>query len=278
MLELFQYTFFQYAVAGSLLASVICGIVGTYIVTKRLVFISGGITHASLGGIGIGLYSGVSPIFAASLFSIFSGLGIEWLSQKKGMREDSAIAMLWTLGMSVGIIFSYLTPGYVPELTTYLFGNIIRISTSDLTFMAAVATATLVFFVSFRNSIISIAFDETFAASNGLPVKLFRYIMITIISLAVVSCIRIAGIVLTLSMMTIPTNTAALFTHKYITTVWLSVIICAVTCLGGLIGAYFYNIPSGTSIIFLSIVVYAVARMIASFRKKHILDKTLHNK
>lgn len=278
MLELFQYTFFQYAVAGSLLASVICGIVGTYIVTKRLVFISGGITHASLGGIGIGLYSGVSPIFAASLFSIFSGLGIEWLSQKKGMREDSAIAMLWTLGMSVGIIFSYLTPGYVPELTTYLFGNIIRINSSDLTFMAAVATATLVFFVSFRNSIISIAFDETFAASNGLPVKLFRYIMITIISLAVVSCIRIAGIVLTLSMMTIPTNTAALFTHKYTTTVWLSIIICAVTCLGGLIGAYFYNIPSGTSIIFLSILVYAMARVAVSFRKKHILNKAMHNK
>lgn len=278
MLELFQYTFFQYAVAGSLLASVICGIVGTYIVTKRLVFISGGITHASLGGIGIGLYAGVSPVFAASLFSIFSGLGIEWLSQKKGMREDSAIAMLWTLGMSIGIIFSYLTPGYVPELTTYLFGNIIRISTTDLVFMGAIAAITIVFFVSFRNSIISIAFDETFAASSGLPVKLFRYIMITIISLSVVSCIRIAGIVLTLSMMTIPINTAALFTHKYTTTVWLSILISVVTCLGGLVGAYFYNIPSGTSIIFLSIMLYAIARLGIGFRKKRIMAKVLHNK
>lgn len=278
MLELFQYTFFQYAVAGSLLASVICGIVGTYIVTKRLVFISGGITHASLGGIGIGLYAGVSPVLTASVFSIFSGLGIEWLSQKKGMREDSAIAMLWTLGMSIGIIFSYLTPGYVPELTTYLFGNIIRINTTDLAFMAAIAAFTVLFFASFRNSIISIAFDETFAASSGLPVKMFRYIMITIISLSVVSCIRIAGIVLTLSMMTIPINTAALFTHKYTTTVWLSIFISAVTCLGGLIGAYFYNIPSGTSIIFLSIMLYAAARLILSFRKKRTLNKASHNK
>lgn len=278
MLELFQYTFFQYAVAGSLLASVICGIVGTYIVTKRLVFISGGITHASLGGIGIGLYAGVSLVLTASVFSIFSGLGIEWLSQKKGMREDSAIAMLWTLGMSIGIIFSYLTPGYVPELTTYLFGNIIRINTTDLAFMAAIAAVTVLFFASFRNSIISIAFDETFAASSGLPVKMFRYIMITIISLSVVSCIRIAGIVLTLSMMTIPINTAALFTHKYTTTVWLSIFISAVTCLGGLIGAYFYNIPSGTSIIFLSIMLYAAARLILSFRKKRTLNKASHNK
>lgn len=261
MLELFQYTFFQNAVVGSLLVSLICGIIGTYIVTKRLVFISGGITHASLGGIGIGLYTGISPILSASLFSILSGLGIEWLSQKKGMREDSAIAMFWTFGMSVGIIFSYLTPGYVPELTTYLFGNIIRISTGDLAFMAVLAVIATVFFIIFRNTIISIAFDETYAASSGLPVKLFKYIMITFISLSVVACIRISGIVLTLSMMTIPTNTASLFTHKYTNIIWLSIVIGIVSCLGGLAGAFYYNIPSGTSIIFLSILMYAAARL-----------------
>ena len=278
MTELLQYTFFQNALLGSLFASIACGIIGTYIVTRRLVFISGGITHSSFGGIGIGLYLGVSPILSAAIFSVLSAFGVEWLSKRHDMREDSAIAVFWTLGMAIGIIFSYLTPGYVPELTTYLFGNIIRINTTDLAFMAAIAAVTVLFFASFRNSIISIAFDETFAASSGLPVKMFRYIMITIISLSVVSCIRIAGIVLTLSMMTIPINTAALFTHKYTTTVWLSIFISAVTCLGGLIGAYFYNIPSGTSIIFLSIMLYAAARLILSFRKKRTLNKASHNK
>lgn len=270
MLELFQYTFFQNAVAGSLLASVICGIIGTYIVTKRLVFISGGITHASLGGIGIGLYSGISPVMAASLFSIFSGIGIEWLSQKKGMREDSAIAMFWTFGMSVGIIFSYLTPGYVPELTTYLFGNIIRINSSDLIFMAILAVVIIAFFTVFRNTIISIAFDETYAASSGLPVKLFKYIMIILISLSVVACIRISGIVLTLSMMTIPINTASLFTHKYTKIIWLSILAGIISCIGGLAGAFYYNIPSGTSIIFLSIIIYAIARIFVYARQKAV--------
>lgn len=277
MFELLQYTFFQYAIIGSILASIICGIIGTYIVTRRLVFISGGITHASLGGIGIGLYTGISPILGASVFSVISGIGIEWMSHNKNVREDSAIAMFWTFGMSVGIIFSYLTPGYVPDLTTYLFGNIIRISQSDLIFMGTLAAAITLFFTIFRNSIIGMAFDEEFSRSSKLPVTAMKYIMITFIALSVVSCIRIAGIVLTISMMTIPTNTATLLTHKYIRIIYLSIFFGILTCLGGLAFAYFYNIPSGTAIIFLSIVLYLAIKafMILKgyFRKKTIKEE-----
>lgn len=277
MFELLQYTFFQYAIIGSILASIICGIIGTYIVTRRLVFISGGITHASLGGIGIGLYTGISPILGASVFSVISGIGIEWMSHNKNVREDSAIAMFWTFGMSVGIIFSYLTPGYVPDLTTYLFGNIIRISQSDLIFMGTLAAAITLFFTIFRNSIIGMAFDEEFSRSSQLPVTAMKYIMITFIALSVVSCIRIAGIVLTISMMTIPTNTATLLTHKYIRIIYLSIFFGILTCLGGLAFAYFYNIPSGTAIIFLSIVLYLAIKafMILKgyFRKKTIKEE-----
>lgn len=107
ILELFNYTFFQHALLGSLFASIACGIIGTYIVTRRLVFISGGITHASFGGIGIGLYTGISPILGAAIFSVLSAFGVEWLSKRKDMREDSAIAVFWTFGMAVGIIFSF---------------------------------------------------------------------------------------------------------------------------------------------------------------------------
>lgn len=277
MFELLQYTFFQYAIIGSILASIICGIIGTYIVTRRLVFISGGITHASLGGIGIGLYTGISPILGASVFSVISGIGIEWMSHNKNVREDSAIAMFWTFGMSVGIIFSYLTPGYVPDLTTYLFGNIIRISQSDLIFMGTLAAAITLFFSIFRNSIIGMAFDEEFSRSSQLPVTAMKYIMITFIALSVVSCIRIAGIVLTISMMTIPTNTATLLTHKYIRIIYLSIFFGILTSLGGLAFAYFYNIPSGTAIIFLSIVLYLAIKafMILKgyFRKKTIKEE-----
>ena len=264
-MELLGYTFFQYALAGCFLASVVCGVVGTYVVTKRMIFISGGITHSSLGGVGLGLYFGMSPIVGASLFSVMSGLGIEWLSRRRGVREDSAIAMFWTFGMSVGVMFSYLTPGYVPDLTTYLFGNILTIDDGDLIYLGMLAVAVTAFYVIYRRLVVLVAFDEDYARSLRLPVTLFKYAMTVSISLAVVSCIRIAGIVLTLSMLTVPVMTAMLFTTRYSRIIVLSVIICFVTCVSGLGLAYQVNIPSGTSIIFLSIILYAVIRLSRRF-------------
>lgn len=265
VMELLGYTFFQYALAGCFLASVVCGVVGTYVVTKRMIFISGGITHSSLGGVGLGLYFGISPIVGASLFSVMSGLGIEWLSRRRGVREDSAIAMFWTFGMSVGVMFSYLTPGYVPDLTTYLFGNIMTIDDGDLIYLGVLAVAVTAFYVIYRRLVVLVAFDEDYARSLRLPVTLFKYVMTVSISLAVVSCIRIAGIVLTLSMLTVPVMTAMLFTTRYSRIIVLSVIICFVTCVSGLGLAYQVNIPSGTSIIFLSIILYAVIRLSRRF-------------
>lgn len=265
VMELLGYTFFQYALAGCFLASVVCGVVGTYVVTKRMIFISGGITHSSLGGVGLGLYFGISPIVGASLFSVMSGLGIEWLSRRRGVREDSAIAMFWTFGMSVGVMFSYLTPGYVPDLTTYLFGNILTIDDGDLIYLGVLAVAVTAFYVIYRRLVVLVAFDEDYARSLRLPVTLFKYVMTVSISLAVVSCIRIAGIVLTLSMLTVPVMTAMLFTTRYSRIIVLSVIICFVTCVSGLGLAYQVNIPSGTSIIFLSIILYAVIRLSCRF-------------
>lgn len=265
VMELLSYTFFQYALAGCFLASVVCGVVGTYVVTKRMIFISGGITHSSLGGVGLGLYFGISPIVGASLFSVMSGLGIEWLSRRRGVREDSAIAMFWTFGMSVGVMFSYLTPGYVPDLTTYLFGNILTIDDGDLIYLGVLAVAVTAFYVIYRRLVVLVAFDEDYARSLRLPVTLFKYVMTVSISLAVVSCIRIAGIVLTLSMLTVPVMTAMLFTTRYSRIIVLSVIICFVTCVSGLGLAYQVNIPSGTSIIFLSIILYAVIRLSRRF-------------
>ena len=132
MLDLLNYTFFQHAILGSLFASIACGIIGTYIVTRRLVFISGGITHASFGGIGIGLFTGISPILSAAIFAVLSAFGVEWLSKREDMREDSAIAVFWTFGMAIGIIFSFLSPGFAPDLSAFLFGNILTITSTDI--------------------------------------------------------------------------------------------------------------------------------------------------
>ena len=132
MTELLQYSFFQHALLGSLLTAVACGIVGTYIVARRLVFISGGITHASFGGLGLGFYLGMNPIGMAMVFAVLSAFGVEWASRSQSVREDSAIAAVWSLGMALGVIFIFLTPGYAPNLTAYLFGNILTITQGDL--------------------------------------------------------------------------------------------------------------------------------------------------
>ena len=250
-MNLLQYTFFQHALLGSLLASIACGIIGTYIVTRRLVFISGGITHASFGGIGLGLYAGISPILSAAVFSVLSAFGVEWLSKRKDMREDSAIAMFWTLGMALGIMFSFLSPGFAPDLSAYLFGNILTITQTDLLMLGILAILLILFFTLFIHPIIYVAFDREFARSQGIPVVVLEYILMMFIVL------------------TIPQMTANLFTNKFKRIIWLSIAIGYLSCLGGLLISYRLNVPSGASIIFFSILIYIACKIGKSlFRKK----------
>lgn len=268
MTELFQYTFFQHALLGSLFASIACGIIGTYIVTRRLVFISGGITHASFGGIGIGLYSGVSPLLTAALFSILSAFGVEWLSKRSDMREDSAIAVFWTFGMAIGIIFSFLAPGFTPDLSSFLFGNILTITRTDILLLALLSIAIAVFFSLFLRPIIAIAFDREFARSQRMPVVAFEYILMMFIALTIVSCLRMVGIVLAISLLTLPQMTANLFTHSFKRIIFLSIALGYIGCLGGLLLSYQLQVPSGAAIIFVSILIYAAAKVYKQVSKR----------
>lgn len=264
-MELLQYTFFQHALVGSLLASIVCGLIGTYIVTRRLVFISGGLTHASFGGIGLGLYTGISPILSAALFAVASAFGVEWLSKRKDMREDSAIAMFWTLGMALGIIFTFLSPGFAPDLSAYLFGNILTITSGDIALLGGLTTLVSLFFALYLHPIIYVAFDREFARSQGIPVQLFEYALMMFIALTIVACLRMVGIVLVISLLTIPQMTANLFTHRFHRIIWLSIGIGYLSCLGGLLISFYLNVPSGASIIFFSIIIYVVCKMGKSF-------------
>lgn len=269
LIELLEYTFFRHALLGSLLASIACGIIGTYIVTRRLVFISGGITHASFGGIGIGLYSGISPLLCAAVFSVLSAFGVEWLSKRNDMREDSAIAVFWTFGMAIGIIFSFLSPGFTPDLSSYLFGNILTITNTDLLLLALLSCILSALFLFFMRPILSIAFDREFARSQGLPVHFIEYLLMMFIALTIVSCLRMVGIVLVISLLTLPQMTANLFTDRFKHIIWLSIVLGYISCLGGLLVSYRYQIPSGASIIFISILFYTFAKITRLyFRKK----------
>ena len=273
-MELLHYTFFQHALVGSLLASIVCGMIGTYIVTRRLVFISGGLTHASFGGIGVGLYAGISPILSAAVFAVLSAFGVEWLSKRKDMREDSAIAVFWALGMAVGIIFTFLSPGYMPDLSAYLFGNILTINAGDIWLLAVLAIVLGIFFSAFLRTIVSIAFDSEFARSQGLPVSLLEYVLMMFVALAIVSCLRMVGIVLVISLLTIPQMTANLFSYRFSHIIGLSICIGYLSCLAGLVLSFYTNVPSGASIIFFSILIYVFCKgwkslQVVCLRKKH---------
>ena len=276
MMDLLQYTFFQHALLGSLFASIACGIIGTYIVTRRLVFISGGITHASFGGIGIGLYTGIPPILAAAIFSVLSAFGVEWLSKRSDMREDSAIAVFWTFGMAIGIIFSFLAPGFTPDLSSFLFGNILTITQGDILLLGILSSVLTLFFALFLRPIVAIAFDPEFARSQRMPVTCFEYILMMFIALTIVSCLRMVGIVLVISLLTIPQMTANLFSHRFHRIVWLSIGIGYLSCLGGLCLSFQENIPSGASIIFFSILIYVVCKVGKSlwiYRRRKMFDE-----
>lgn len=261
-MNILHYTFFQNALLGSLLASIVCGFIGTYIVTRRLVFISGGITHASFGGIGLGGFLGFNPIVSAMLFAIFSACGIQWMSHRSDAREDSAIALFWTFGMSVGIICCFLTPGFMPDLPSFLFGNILTISHGDLLLLAVLSLLLLAIFTLLFRPILSVAFDACFARSQNLPVSAIEYMMMILIAMTIVSTLRMVGVVLAISLLTIPQMTANLFTYSYKRIIAYSILLGWVDCLLGLTFGYMLNIPSGAAIIFVSILIYALLKAI----------------
>ena len=261
-MNILEYSFFQNALIGSVLASIVCGLVGTYIVTRRLTFISGGITHASFGGIGIGVFLGINPIVSAMVFSVLSAFGIQWLSRRGNVREDSAIAVFWAFGMSIGILFCFLTPGFVPDLPSFLFGSILTIESGNLWLLATLSVVTLFLFTAYYRMIVSTAFDPEFARSQRLPVSLIEYAMMALIAMTIVSTLRMVGIVLAMSLLTIPQMTANLFTYNFGRIAAYSILIGCIDCVSGLAMSYWLNVPSGASIIFVSIVIYCLCKAI----------------
>jgi len=271
----FHYDFFVNAIFAALFASISCGIVGTYIVSKRKVFISDGITHASFGGIGIGYYLGLNPIIGAVIFGILSALGIEFISKSRDVREDSAVGIIWSFGMAVGIIFIFITPGYAPNLMSFLFGNILTVTRFEILLMMTLSLFIVLFFSILFKLILFISFDEEYAMTHNAPVKSINYMLLILISLCIVLNIRVVGIILVLSFLTIPQTTANLFSKNFKTIMIFSIIIGFAGSFTGLIFSYLYNIPSGASIIFCFSVIFIIAKFLKIIASKNKIRKAI---
>ncbi len=267
--SIFQYEFVIKGLLGAIFASITAGLAGTYVVSRRMVFLSGGITHASFGGIGIGYFAGISPIVGAAVFSVISALGVEYLSVRQKIREDSAIGILWAFGMATGIIFIYLTPGYSPNLLSYLFGSILTVTYGDLIALGTMSVILIFYFGFFYRTILYISFDEIFARTYSKYVNVFKYITTSLIALTIVLNIRMAGVVLVISLLTIPPNIAMLVSRDYFTIVFLSVVAGFIGTASGYAISYYAGIPVGATIIFTLVVLWVMVKLMLK-----VVDKT----
>ena len=262
MMELLQYEFIRNAIMAGILASISCGIIGVYVVVKRIVFISGGIAHASFGGIGLGYYLGINPILGVLPFSIASALSMGWVSKRSRLPEDTAIGILWAMGMSIGIILVSMTPGYAPDLMTYLFGNILTVPFSDIVLMLVLDAIIILVVYAFYKEFLALCFDEEFATVRGVHAERQYLVLLCLIALTIVVLIRVVGVILVIALLTIPAAMSRQFTSNLKKMMLLSIIFGAVFSSGGIWLSYMFDVPSGATIVLVMSVVYLLYSLV----------------
>lgn len=260
-LDLLSYDFIRHAVVAGLLAAVLCGVVGTFVVVKRLVFLAGGVAHAAFGGLGICYFLGVDPRLGAAGAAVVSALALANPGGAGGAgsrSHDARIGILWAVGMALGVVFIYKLPGYAPNLMAYLFGNILTVRESDVLLTLGVTVVVAVLFLLFFKESVALAFDEEFAAVQGVPVRTARIVLMLLTALSVVFLLQLVGIVLVIALLTIPPVVALRFAGGFGAVVGLSIAIGVVMTQGGLALSYLYDLPSGPAIVLLGAALLAL--------------------
>ena len=272
--DIMTYEHLADAFVACLLSAITCGIVGSYVVARRMVFLSGGITHASFGGLGLAIYAGFNPLVGALLFASVASVGVEFASRRGRIREDSAIGIIWSVGMALGALFMSLTPGYAVELPSYLFGSISLVDGGDIKWLAALMVVVVAGALLLGRKIMYVTFDEEYARSQGLPVSLIAYIMSVVVAITIVLSIKVMGIVLLMSLVTIPTVVANTLTKNYRTITLLAVITALVCNVAGFVMSYEIElpngggIPTGSCIIFLLSVALLLVKLFDMIRRR----------
>jgi zinc transport system permease protein len=249
MIEALQFEFMQNALLAGLLASVICGVMGTMVVVNRIVFLSGGIAHAAFGGIGLAFFFGWHYLVGTISFSIAAGLIMAVITLKAKHRADTIIGVIWAIGMAIGIILLDLTPGYNVDLMSYLFGSILTVPDSDIWMMVAVGAVILAVVIYFYNDYLALSYDEEFAQIRGVRVKTLYILMTVMLALGIVMVIQVVGLILVIALLTIPPYIAEKFSKSLFQMMVLSSMLSAIFTVGGLWFSYEFNLTSGASII-----------------------------
>jgi zinc transport system permease protein len=261
-----QHGFLQHAALASVLASAACGMVGTYVVVKRIGFLAGGIAHAVLGGMGAALFFGFSPMLGALLTAFVAALVLGLVKLHVRAQEDILISALWAAGMAVGILFISQSPGYQVDLMTYLFGNVLLVSKQQLAMMLVLNIVLVVTIAMFYKQFTAIAFDEEFARLRGLPVTALYLTLLCLTAVSIVLMIQVVGLILVIALLTLP----AAISQKYMQTMRsmmsLAVVLATAFCLLGLGISYSLDIPSGATIILVTTLAYLAASVLRKTR------------
>lgn len=264
--DIVAYEHLADAFVACLLTAVTCGIVGSYVVARRMVFLSGGITHASFGGLGMAIYAGFNPLLGALLFASVASVGVEFASRQGRIREDSAIGIIWSVGMALGALFMSLTPGYAVELPSYLFGSISLVDSNDIQWLTMLMIAIVIGAVIWGRKIMYVTFDEEFARSQGLPVGVIAYVMSVVVAVTIVLSIKVMGIVLLMSLVTIPTVVANTITKDYRLITLLAVVTALVCNIAGFVMSYEIELPNGGGIPTGSCIIFLLSAMLFSVK------------
>lgn len=259
----FSYAFVRYALASVFCLAVLSGVVGSYIVSRRMVFAAGGITHASFGGIGLAYFFGFNPTLGALAFAVVTALSVNWVSERGNVRHDSAIAMLWSLGMAVGVIFLSLAPGYAPNLMGFMFGDLLAVSLADVVANGVAALVCVVCVTIFYRPLLYCSFDPTYARLSGWRPTLVSSVASVFVALAISLSIKAVGIILVLSVFTMPQAIAMSFVKTLPRIMLVSGLVALIGCVAGLCLSFAFDLPSGaiiTALFSLSLIIVKLLR------------------
>jgi len=267
MLEVLGFEFFRNALIAGVLASVACGIIGTYVVVRRMVAISGGISHAAFGGIGLGYYLGIDPLAGATGFTVATALGMGALQLRAKQQMDTLIGAVWAAGMALGILFVYLTPGFAPDLFSYLFGNILLVPRGDILLMTVLTVVIVAVVALLYRELQAVTFDPDYARVMNLPVERLSLLLLVLIALTVVMLIRVVGIILVIALLTLPAAISRLYTTRIWSMMLGAVALGVIFTVAGIWLSYLANVPSGATIILVSTLAYAGALGVERLRQ-----------
>ncbi len=248
-MDFLSYDFMQNALLAGFFASILCGVIGPFIVAKRMVFISDGLSHTAFGGLGIAYWLGINPLCGAISFAMIAAILIGAWEEKKLYRNDLLIGIIWALGMAVGITFIYITPGFAPDLMNFLFGNILTVSRMNIYLFSILVLIVTAFVFTLFQGFVSITLDEEYAKTRRLPVKALNIVLMILIALSIVMLIQIVGIILVIALLTIPVAIGSEISKHFKSIIFISILTGMIICIGGLIISYNIEFPSGPSII-----------------------------